>query len=104
MTRRSQKGFTLIELSIAVTIVGVLTALAAPQFDRWTQAQRVKDASRSLARAFSTARAEAIRTGNNHIVFFQTDALLNPLLDAQGRVVPILVLDDNRPGDPDHRA
>ena len=98
MIRRSRKGFTLLELMIAVAIVGVFTAMAAPQFGDWKQRQRVKNASRQLARAFTLARAEAIRTGNNHIVFLQEDVLGNALVDGLGRTVPILVLDDGRPG------
>jgi len=100
VTQRGKEGFSLIEVCVAIGIVGIMVATAVPQFGAWTRAQRVKDATRELARAFITARSEAIRTGNNHIVFLQNDALGNPLVDAQGRVVPILILDDNRTGDP----
>ena len=84
MIRRGQNGFSLIEICVAIGIMGVMVAVAVPQFGRWTQAQRVRDASRGLARAFSFARTEAIRTGNNHIVFLQVDALGNALLDNTG--------------------
>lgn len=100
LLRLGQNGFSLIELCVAIGIVGVMVAMAVPEFSRWTQAQKVRDASRELARAFTLARSEAIRTGNNHIVFLQVDALGNPLLDVQGRTVPILVLNDSRAGDP----
>ena len=67
MIRQSRKGFTVLELMVAVAIVGVFTAMAAPQFGDWRQKQRVKNASRSLARAFTLARAEAISQDRNHL-------------------------------------
>jgi len=89
---------------VAIAIVGVFTAMAVPQFGDWRDKQRVKTARRSLARAFTLARAEAIRTGNNHIVFLLEDTQGDPLIDKSGRVVPILVLDDGRPGSGDQNC
>ena len=91
-------GLTLIEMMIAVAIIAVLTLLAVPQMDRWQDAQAVKATARTLEGAFSLARSEAIRTGNNHILFFLTDIGGNDLFDAAGNQVPILILDDGRPG------
>jgi len=91
-------GFTLIEVMIAVALIGVLTILAAGKLNRWREAEAAKSAIRSAQGAFSLARSEARRTGNNHIVFFKEDIAGNDLQDADGNQVPILVLDDGRPG------
>jgi prepilin-type N-terminal cleavage/methylation domain-containing protein len=95
---RRRLGFTLIELIIAVAIGAVLIVLASVQFEEWREVEAARQATRSVEGAFSYARGEAIRTGNNHLVFFQQDAAGNPLTDGSGNSVPILVLDDGRPG------
>jgi type IV fimbrial biogenesis protein FimT len=98
MLRRSERGFTLIEVVVAFAILGVLAAFMMPNFAGWMATQRLKQGARSVADAFRLARAEAIRTNHRYIVFFETitgeDYSGDPLLDAQGNPVPVLVLDD----------
>jgi prepilin-type N-terminal cleavage/methylation domain-containing protein len=93
-------GFTLIEIAIVITIIGILTALAVPATEEWMANARLKEAARQVADAFTLARENAIRTGDDQIVFFQTDMLGAALLGASGLPVPILSLDDGRPGTP----
>lgn len=61
---------TLIEIAVALAIIGILTAMAIPNFVTWQADMRVKEAARAVSDAFVLGRAEAIRTGNNHIVAF----------------------------------
>jgi Tfp pilus assembly protein FimT len=91
-------AFTLVEAVIVVAIMGVMVSMGAQRFQRWRDAEAVKSAARSVEGAFSYARGEARRTGNNHLVLFQTDIAGNSLTDAGGNPVPILVVDDGRPG------
>jgi type IV fimbrial biogenesis protein FimT len=63
-----QHGFTLIEMMITITILGILLAIAAPSFNRQIQQQRLKAAAESLASDLLFARNEAIRT--NEATFF----------------------------------
>ena len=101
-------GFSLIEVAIALAIVGVVTALTLPNVSRYLENGRGRAAAKSVADAFNFARAQAIRTGNNHVVFFAVggagDTAGNALEGQDGRAVPILVLNDGRPGSADQNC
>lgn len=100
--QRARAGFSLAEMLVVVAVIGVAAALAAPRFQQLQDNQRLRDASREVGNNLLLARALAIETGHNHIVYFATtattDACGNPLEDAGGTPVPVLILDDGKPG------
>ncbi len=57
----SSSGFTLIELIIAMTIVGILTALAFPSFREFIQNQRLSTQTNELVSDLAFARSEAVK-------------------------------------------
>lgn len=59
--RAAMPGFTLVELMIALAIVGVLAAFAVPSMRDMIQAARVRSASSDLYSALVLARSEAIK-------------------------------------------
>lgn len=49
MSRRSARGFTLIEIMIVVAMVAILTAIAVPSYNEYTIRGRIPDATSGLA-------------------------------------------------------
>lgn len=65
---RKARGVTLLEVMIVVTIVGILSAVAAGGLRSLLTQTRVAQSGRVLASAFRTARLRAIATGCPHFV------------------------------------
>lgn len=59
----TQKGFTAIELMVVVSIVAILTALAAPSFTPLFERWRVRSAADELTSTIYYVRSEAIKRG-----------------------------------------
>jgi type II secretion system protein G len=64
--KKNEKGFTLIELLIVVAIIGILAAIAIPQFASYRQ------------KAFDSAAQSDLKTMKTEIEAFYTDQLRYP--------------------------
>lgn len=63
--RRIPYGFTLIEMLVTLTVLGVLMGVAVPSFRTFVAGQKVKTASHDLMTALVIARSEAIKRNAN---------------------------------------
>jgi prepilin-type N-terminal cleavage/methylation domain-containing protein len=94
---RGRAGVTLIELAVVLGIIGVLLLVAMPLWTRWQDDQRAKQAARAAADLLLLARSEAIRTGEQYVVYFGPPGTTDPngaAIEKGGSYVPMLVLDD----------
>ena len=53
----NNKGFSLVELMVVVAIIGILAAIAIPNFQRFTAKSKQAEAKASLSALYSTERA-----------------------------------------------
>jgi type IV fimbrial biogenesis protein FimT len=60
-TSPRQRGFTLIELMVVVTLLAVMLGIGIPSFREFLQNQRVKTAGSDFSTALLVARSEAIK-------------------------------------------
>ena len=58
---RAGRGFSLIELLIAVAIAGLLVLAAGPTYRHWIAAQELSNHAHFLAGTLNLARSEAIK-------------------------------------------
>lgn len=67
------RGVTLVELMIAVVIIGILVSLAFPSFRTWLINVQIRTAAEAINNGLQLARGEAVRR-NTNIQFVLTGA------------------------------
>jgi prepilin-type N-terminal cleavage/methylation domain-containing protein len=74
LSRAHRRAFTLLEITIVLTIAGILTAIAVPHFASLRDSSAVRAAATDLGAAFSSARQMAITRRTPVAVVFDTAA------------------------------
>jgi len=60
MNARPAHGFTLIELMVSITVLGILTMLALPSYGRWIANMQVRNMAESIQNGLRSAQREAV--------------------------------------------
>lgn len=66
----AQRGFTLVELMLAVAIIGILSAVTLPSFQNFLSGQKLNVASNNVYTAMQLAKATAIQQNASMTVLF----------------------------------
>ena len=74
-------GFTLVELMIVLVIMGIVSAIAAPNFMHYMAERRLNGAARMVMSDLMAARQKAVSHNNEFKVFFNASNRQYTLLD-----------------------
>ena len=66
----SKKGFTLIEMIITMTIIGIVSAIAIPNFSKWKEKHEINGQAQKVYFDLMLARTTAVKSNNNVRVTF----------------------------------
>ncbi|MCB1624286.1 MAG: GspH/FimT family pseudopilin [Pseudomonadales bacterium] len=73
VSQRSQLGYTLLELMTALSILGILVAVAAPSFSDYSRNSRALAVQNDIVTALNLARSEAVRRATRVTVCASSD-------------------------------
>jgi len=74
MMDKAEKGITLIELLVAIAIVGILAVLVAPELGRFRSNYNARSCATDLIQYMRVARAMAIKENREYLIVFDTTA------------------------------
>jgi type IV fimbrial biogenesis protein FimT len=74
-TRADQRGFSMVELMVALTIVGFAMAAGLPSLSAWLQNSKLRSSTESIITGLQVAKSEAV--SRNALVRFQLTSSLD---------------------------
>jgi type IV fimbrial biogenesis protein FimT len=84
MQKKTVSGFTLIELMIVIAIIGIMAAIAAPNFMEYMKSRRLSGATMQLYVDLMNARGQAVSQNNKVIVALTSNNSYQIIRDLNG--------------------
>ena len=81
---RKQDGFTIVELIIVIAVIGIIAAIAVPNFLSWLPDARLKSAARDLYSNLQQAKIGAIKSNKKWAIVFNADARTYEVCSGKG--------------------
>ena len=73
-TSMRQRGFSLIELMVAIVIFGMLIGFSIPSYQSYALSQKLRGTSENLVQTIQLQRSRAMATGRDVVINFNTSA------------------------------
>ncbi len=73
---RQRGAFTLLEVMLVITIIGVIAAFAWPDFQAASQSEQLTESARRMQAVLAMCRAEAMNTARRHRIEFEIDGTI----------------------------
>lgn len=74
MTIKNEKGFNLIELVIVIALIGIVGAIAAPNFSRYRDNANLKEAARDIESDIQLSKQRAVAESAGYRIVFDKGA------------------------------
>ena len=94
-SRRADRGFTLIELIVTLSVLAILIALAVPSFTSLINANRLTAQANELVTSLQLGRSEAVRRNIRVVVCRSADGLSCTTATGQGDWITFVDADAN---------